>query len=154
MNNEMDDFSTKPGTPNMFGLVQGEANAIQPNKRPLSSMMPTMLLRAGKLFMVVGAPGGSRIITGVTEVVLNVVDFGMNAQEAVDFPRFHHQWKPDKLELEKGISPDTAAILKEMGYDVDQSARVSIARVEAIVLNGAWLEGGTDGRGSGKVAGY
>jgi gamma-glutamyltranspeptidase / glutathione hydrolase len=83
-----------------------------------------------------------------------VVDFGRNAQEAVDFPRFHHQWKPDKLELEKGISPDTAAILKEMGYDVDQSARVSIARVEAIVLNGAWLEGGTDGRGSGKVAGY
>jgi gamma-glutamyltranspeptidase / glutathione hydrolase len=154
MNNEMDDFATKPGTPNMFGLVQGEANAIQPMKRPLSSMMPTMLLRDGKLFMVVGAPGGSRIITGVTETVLNVVDFGMNAQEAVDFPRFHHQWKPDKLELEKGISPDTAAILKKMGYDVDQSARISIARVEAIVVKDGWLEGGTDGRGSGKVAGY
>ncbi|HUA83121.1 MAG TPA: gamma-glutamyltransferase [Bryobacteraceae bacterium] len=154
MNNEMDDFASKPGTPNMFGLVQGEANAIQPMKRPLSSMMPTMLLRNGKLFMVVGAPGGSRIITGVTEVVLNVVDFGMNAQDAVDFPRFHHQWKPDRLELEKGISPDTAAILRNMGYDVDQSARVSVARVEAIVLKDGWLEGGTDPRGSGKVAGY
>ena len=154
MNNEMDDFAAKPGTPNMFGLVQGEANAIQPMKRPLSSMMPTILLKEGKLFLVIGAPGGSRIITGVTESVLNVVDFGMNAQEAVDFPRFHHQWKPDKLELEKGISPDTVALLKKMGYDVEQSDRVSIARVEAIMVKGEWLEGGTDGRGSGKVAGY
>ena len=102
LNNEMDDFASKPGEPNMFGLVQGEANAIAPNKRPLSSMTPTILTRDGKLFMVVGAPGGSRIITGVMQVILNVVDFGMNAQEAIDFPRFHHQWKPDKLESGKG----------------------------------------------------
>jgi len=153
MNNEMDDFASKPGTPNMFGLVQGEANAIQPMKRPLSSMMPTILLKDGKLFMVIGAPGGSHIITGVTEAVLNVIDFGMNAQDAVDFPRFHHQWKPDKLELEPGISPDTAAILRQMGYDVDTHPRAG-SRVEAIIVRGDWLEGGTDGRGSGKVAGY
>ena len=154
LNNEMDDFSAKPGEPNMFGLVQGEANAIQPNKRPLSSMMPTMLLRDGKLFMVVGAPGGARIITSVTEVVLNVVDFGMNAQDAVDFPRFHHQWKPDKLYLEKAISPDTVALLKGMGYDVDHSQGAIGARVEAIVIDAGWLQGGTDGRGSGKAVGY
>jgi len=154
LNNEMDDFSSKPGEPNMFGLVQGEANSIAPNKRPLSSMTPTILLKDGKLFMVVGAPGGSRIITGVMQVILNVVDFGMNAQEAVDFPRFHHQWKPDKLELEKGISPDTAALLRGMGYDVVQGPNVSVARVEAIVIDGGWLQGGSDGRGNGKAAGY
>ena len=155
LNNEMDDFASKPGEPNMFGLVQGEANSIAPNKRPLSSMVPTMLLKDGKLFMVVGAPGGSRIITGVMQVILNVVDFGMNAQEAVDSPRFHHQWKPDRLELEKGISPDTAALLKQMGYEIQQDGRVSVARVEAIVIDGGWLQGGSDGRGSGgKAAGY
>jgi gamma-glutamyltranspeptidase/glutathione hydrolase len=154
LNNEMDDFASKPGEPNMFGLVQGEANSISPNKRPLSSMTPTILTRDGKLFMVVGAPGGSRIITGVMQVILNVVDFGMNAQEAIDFPRFHHQWKPDKLELEKGVSPDTAALLRGMGYDVTQGANVSVARVEAIVIDGGWLQGGSDGRGNGKAAGY
>ena len=154
LNNEMDDFASKPGEPNMFGLVQGEANSIAPNKRPLSSMTPTIILKDGKLFMVVGAPGGSRIITGVMQVILNVVDFGMNAQEAVDFPRFHHQWKPDKLELEKGVSPDTAALLRAMGYDVKQDASVSVARVEAIVIDAGWLQGGTDGRGNGKAAGY
>jgi gamma-glutamyltranspeptidase / glutathione hydrolase len=154
LNNEMDDFSAKPGEPNMFGLVQGEANSIAPKKRPLSSMTPTILLKDGKLFMIVGAPGGSRIITGVMEVILNVVDFQMNAQDAVDFPRFHHQWKPDKLELEKGISPDTAAILKGMGYDVNQGPGVSVARVEAIVIGDGWLQGGSDGRGNGKAAGY
>jgi gamma-glutamyltranspeptidase/glutathione hydrolase len=154
LNNEMDDFTAKPGEPNMYGLVQGELNSIAPKKRPLSAMTPTILTKDGKLFMVVGAPGGSRIITGVTEVVLNVVDFGMNAQDAVDFPRFHHQWKPDRLELEKGISPDTANLLRGMGYDVNQSASVSVARVEAIVIDGGWLQGGSDGRGNGRAAGY
>jgi gamma-glutamyltranspeptidase/glutathione hydrolase len=154
LNNEMDDFSSKPGEPNMFGLVQGEANSIAPNKRPLSSMTPTMLVKDGKLFMVVGAPGGSRIITGVMQVILNVVDFQMNAQEAIDFPRFHHQWKPDKLELEKGISPDTVSLLRGMGYDVVQGPNVSVARVEAIVIDKGWLQGGSDGRGDGKAAGY
>jgi gamma-glutamyltranspeptidase / glutathione hydrolase len=154
MNNEMDDFAVKPGEPNMFNLVQGEANAIQPGKRPLSSMTPTILLKDGKLFMVVGAPGGSRIVTSVMQVILNVVDFGMNAQDAVDFPRFHHQWKPDKLYLEKGISPDTVALLKAKGHDVDYSAGAVGARVEAIVIDGGWLQGGSDGRGTGKAAGY
>jgi gamma-glutamyltranspeptidase/glutathione hydrolase len=154
LNNEMDDFAAKPGGPNMFGLVQGERNAIQPNKRPLSSMAPTMLLRDGKLFLVVGTPGGSYIPTAITQVILNVVDFQMNVQDAVDAPRIHHQWLPDRLKCEQGISPDTIAILKARGYDVDFSPAVVLARVEAILADGGWLEGGSDGRGAGNVAGY
>ncbi len=115
MNNEMDDFSVKPGVPNMFGLIQGEANAIQPGKRPLSSMTPTIVLRDNKLYMVVGTPGGSRIISNVFQVMLNVLDFGMNIQDAVNRPRFHHQWKPDKLYMEPGFSPDTEALLTRAG---------------------------------------
>ncbi len=153
LNNEMDDFSVKPGEPNMFGLVQGETNAIQPGKRPLSSMTPTMVVRDGKLYMVVGAPGGSRIVTAVMEVMLNAIDFGMNAQDAVDYPRFHHQWKPDKLYLEHGFSPDTVALLKAKGHDVDYSAAVVVARVEAILIDKGWIMGGSDGRGAGKAAG-
>ncbi|MBL8233123.1 MAG: gamma-glutamyltransferase [Bryobacterales bacterium] len=152
LNNEMDDFAAKPGVPNMFGLVQGEANAVQANKRPLSSMTPTIILKDGKLFMVVGAPGGSRIITGVMQVILNVLDFGMNAQEAIDAPRFHHQWRPDKLSLEKGFSPDTVALLKQRGHDVDSIA--SVALVEAIVIENGFLAGGTDRRAHGKAAGF
>jgi gamma-glutamyltranspeptidase/glutathione hydrolase len=154
LNNEMDDFAAKPGSPNMFGLVQGEANAIQPNKRPLSSMVPTIILRDGKLFMLAGSPGGSRIPSAVLQVILNVIDFGMNAQDAVDAPRLHHQWQPDTLYLERGISPDTVALLKARGYHVEQSADMSIGRVEAIVNVGGWLQGGSDGRGSGRAAGY
>jgi gamma-glutamyltranspeptidase / glutathione hydrolase len=156
LNNEMDDFTAKPGEPNLFGLIQGEANAIQPGKRPLSSMTPTIVMRGGKLFMVLGAPGGSRIINGVLQVFLNVADFHMNVQEAVDWPRFHHQWKPDKLYVEKGVSPDTIALLKSMGHDVESSeaTAVVIARVEAILSDNGWLQGGSDGRGSGKAAGY
>jgi gamma-glutamyltranspeptidase/glutathione hydrolase len=154
LNNEMDDFAAKPGLPNMFGLVQGEANAIQPRKRPLSSMTPTILTRDGKLFMTVGAPGGSRIISAVLQVILNVTDFGMNAQDAVDAPRFHHQWEPDKLYVEHGISPDTVALLKARGHTVDDSPGLVLARVEAIVDQGGWLQGGSDGRGAGKASGY
>jgi gamma-glutamyltranspeptidase/glutathione hydrolase len=155
LNNEMDDFASKPGSPNMFGLVQGEANAIAPGKRPLSSMSPTILVKDGKLFMTAGAPGGSRIPTAVLQVILNVVDFGMNVQDAIDAPRFHHQWLPDKLSLERGISPDTVALLKSRGYDVDNAAGVVIAQVAAIVSDGGWLQGGSDGRsGAGKAAGY
>jgi gamma-glutamyltranspeptidase/glutathione hydrolase len=155
LNNEMDDFSAKPGTANMFGLVQGEANAIQPGKRPLSSMTPTIVLKDGKLFMTAGAPGGSRISTAVAQVILNVVDFGMNVQDAVDAPRVHHQWQPDKLSLERGISPDTVAILKRRGYDVDYAPGVVLAQVAAIVSDGGWLQGGSDGRSAaGKAAGY
>jgi gamma-glutamyltranspeptidase/glutathione hydrolase len=155
LNNEMDDFASKPGTPNMFGLVQGEANAIQPGKRPLSSMTPTIVLKDGKLFMTVGAPGGSRISTAVLQVILNVLDFGMNVQDAIDAPRFHHQWQPDKLSLEHGISPDTVALLKSRGYDVDYAPGVVLAQVAAIVSDGGWLQGGSDGRSAaGKAAGY
>jgi gamma-glutamyltranspeptidase/glutathione hydrolase len=154
LNNEMDDFAAKPGVPNMFGLIQGERNAIQPNKRPLSSMVPTMVLRDGKLFLVVGTPGGSYIPSAVLQVILNVIDFKMNAQDAVDAPRIHHQWEPDKLRCERGISPDTVAILKSRGYDVDFTPAVVLARVEAIVIDGGFLQGGTDGRGTGKATGY
>jgi gamma-glutamyltranspeptidase / glutathione hydrolase len=154
LNDEMDDFAAKPGSPNAFGLIQGELNAIQPGKRPLSSMTPTILTRNGKFFMAVGAPGGSRIISAVLQVILNVVDFGMNVQDAVDAPRIHHQWQPDKLYLEPGISPDTVALLKARGYDVDHSPGLVLARVEAIVSSQGWLQGGSDGRASGKAAGF
>jgi gamma-glutamyltranspeptidase/glutathione hydrolase len=154
LNDEMDDFASKPGSPNMFGLVQGERNAIAPGKRPLSSMTPTIVTRGGKFFMAVGAPGGPRITSAVLQVILNVIDFGMNAQDAVDAPRFHHQWSPDVLYLEHGISPDTVALLKQRGHTVDYSPGLVLARVEAIVARDGWLEGGSDGRGSGKASGY
>ena len=155
LNNEMDDFASKPGTANMFGLVQGEANAIAPGKRPLSSMTPTIVLKDGRLFMTAGAPGGSRITTAVAQVILNVIDFGMNVQDAIDAPRVHHQWQPDKLSLEHGISPDTVALLKSRGYDVDYAPGVVLAQVAAIVSDGGWLQGGSDGRSAaGKASGY
>lgn len=154
LNNEMDDFAAKPGSANMFGLIQGESNAISPHKRPLSSMTPTIVTRDGKLEMVLGAPGGARIITAVMQVFLNMVDFGMNVQDAVDAPRFHHQWRPDRLEFERGFSPDTLAILKAMGHHIDDLKYTVIARVEAIRMREGWIEGGSDGRAAGKAAGY
>ena len=154
LNNEMDDFAAKPGVANMFGLIQGESNAIAPGKRPLSSMTPTIVLKDGKLFLVVGAPGGSRIITAVTQVILNVIDFKMNIQDAVDAPRIHHQWMPDRLEFEKGMSPDTLALLKARGHGIDESRPQVLARVEGIMSFDGWLMGGTDLRASGKAAGY
>jgi gamma-glutamyltranspeptidase/glutathione hydrolase len=153
MNNEMDDFAAKPGSANMFGLVQGEANAIQPGKRPLSSMTPTILTRDGKLFMVVGGPGGGRIITSVLQTITNVADFGMNVRDAVDSPRFHHQWRPDMITIESGFSPDTIELLRSRGHKVETSA--SVARIFAIVAQPeGWLSGAADGRSYGKVAGY
>lgn len=154
LNNEMDDFAVKPGSPNMFGLVQGETNAIAPGKRMLSSMTPTIVLKDNQPYLVLGAPGGSRIITAVLQVILNVIDFGMNIQEAIDAPRFHHQWKPDRLDLEKGFSPDTIALLKSRGHFIEEAKPVVVARVEAILVEGGWLKGGQDGRGTGKAAGY
>jgi gamma-glutamyltranspeptidase/glutathione hydrolase len=155
LNNEMDDFASKPGSKNMFGLVQGERNAIAPGKRPLSSMTPTMLLKDGKLFMTIGAPGGSRITTAVLQVILNVVDFGMSIQDAIDAPRVHHQWQPDRLSVERAISPDTVALLKSRGYDIDYSPGVVLAQTAGIVSDGGWLQGGSDGRSAaGKAAGY
>jgi gamma-glutamyltranspeptidase/glutathione hydrolase len=117
LNDEMDDFTTKPGVPNLFGLVQGAANAIAPGKRPLSSMSPTLVTKDGKVFLVLGSPGGSRIITITLETALNVIDYGMEPQEAVDAPRIHHQWLPDQVYLEPwSVSPDTARLLAGMGY--------------------------------------
>jgi gamma-glutamyltranspeptidase/glutathione hydrolase len=152
LNDEMDDFAAKPGAPNMFGLVGADANAIEPGKRPLSSMTPTIITKNGKLEMVVGAPGGSRITTGVAEVIFDVLDFHMNAQDAVDLPRFHMQWKPDVLYLQKGFSAQTEEALKAMGYDVKPTD--GVARVEIIVSHNGVLEGGTESRLHGKVAGY
>ncbi|MBB3410947.1 gamma-glutamyltranspeptidase/glutathione hydrolase [Rhizobium sp. BK316] len=117
LNNEMDDFTSKPGVPNLYGLVQGEANAIAPKKTPLSSMSPTIVTKDGKPFMVIGSPGGSRIITITLETILNVVDFGMDISQAVNAPRIHHQWQPDTVYLEPfALSPDTEKALAEMGY--------------------------------------
>lgn len=117
LNNEMDDFTVKIGVPNMYGLVQGEANAIAPGKRPLSSMSPTIVSQNGKPVMVVGTPGGSRIITAVTHTILNVIDYGMNVQEAIDAPRFHQQWLPDLTNVDTfGLSPDSRRMLVDMGH--------------------------------------
>jgi gamma-glutamyltranspeptidase / glutathione hydrolase len=156
LNDEMDDFAAKPGTENLFHLIQGESNAIQPGKRPVSSMTPTIVVRDGKLFLTLGAPGGSRIINGVLQVLLNVVDFHMNVQDAVDWPRFHHQWMPDVLYVEKGISPDTVRILRDIGHQVSplESTGGVVARVEAILNEGGLLQGAADGRGNAKAEGY
>jgi gamma-glutamyltranspeptidase/glutathione hydrolase len=152
LNNEMDDFAAKPGQPNMFKLVQGEANAIQPGKRPLSSMTPTIVLRDNKTFMVYGGPGGSRITSSVLQVFLNVADFGMNIQDAIDRPRFHHQWQPDEISMEPGFSPDTIKILQSMGHKVAVSPAASL--IEGILIDQGWLQGGSDGRAGGKAQGY
>jgi gamma-glutamyltranspeptidase/glutathione hydrolase len=129
----MDDFTSKPGVPNMFGLVQGEANAIRPGKRPLSSMSPTIVTRDGKVFMVVGSPGGARIITITLEAILNAVDYGMDIQAAVDAPRIHHQWLPDKVYVEPmALSPDTEKVLTGMGYTIVEQAPWGAA--EAIMV--------------------
>jgi gamma-glutamyltranspeptidase / glutathione hydrolase len=141
LNDEMDDFAVKPGTPNMFGLIQGEANAIAPGKRPLSSMAPTIVLKDGRPTLVIGSPGGSRIITIVLETIMNVVDYGMEPQEAADAPRFHHQAWPDQIEYEPfGLSPDTMEILTRMGHKLVQRRKWGAA--EFIELGA----GGADGR--------
>jgi gamma-glutamyltranspeptidase/glutathione hydrolase len=123
MNNEMDDFTAKPGVPNLYGLVQGEANAIAPGKTPLSSMSPTVVTKDGKPFMVIGSPAGSRIPTIVLEAIINVIDFGMDIQQAIDTPRIHHQWLPDEIVTEPhALSPDTLKILTKMGYNAHVDA--------------------------------
>ncbi|MEA2778644.1 MAG: gamma-glutamyltranspeptidase / glutathione hydrolase [Rhodospirillaceae bacterium] len=133
LNNEMDDFTAKPGSPNMFGLVQGEANAIEPGKRPLSSMSPTIVSRDGKIFLVLGSPGGSRIISAITQVISNVVDYGMDIQAAVDAPRFHHQWLPDKIYVEPfELSRDTSGRLTAMGHTIAEQQ--PWGAVEAILI--------------------
>ncbi len=152
LNNEMDDFAAVPGKPNLFGLVQGEANAVAPHKTPLSSMTPTIVTKDGKLYMVLGSPGGPTIINAVLEVMLNVIDFGMNMQQAVDQPRIHHQWMPDLISAENTISPDTIALLQQFGHTVKTTN--SIAEVAAIRIFGEWLEGAPDGRTEATAKGY
>jgi gamma-glutamyltranspeptidase/glutathione hydrolase len=152
LNNEMDDFAAKPGEANMYGLIQGEANAIAPGKRPLSAMTPTIVSKDGRLFMALGAPGGPRIINGVLQVLVNVIDFGLNVQRAVDQPRLHHQWKPDRLRLEPGFSPDTRALLELRGHVIEPIS--TVGSVEAIVVADGWLQGAQNGRSAGKAAGY
>lgn len=154
LNNEMDDFSVKPGYPNIYGLVGGEANSIEPGKRMLSSMTPTILERGGALSMVVGSPGGSTIITSVFQTIINVTEFGMTMKEAVDAGRFHHQWLPDQVDAEEGaFDPALALELKEMGHKINM--RGTIGRVDAIrVLEDGRLEGGADRRGDDSAAGY
>lgn len=154
LNNEMDDFSSKPGYPNYYGLLGGEANSIQPGKRMLSSMTPTIVEKNEKLYMVVGSPGGSTIITSVFQVLLNVIEFDMDMQSAVDAGRFHHQWMPDEIAYEADRF-DTVLLknLENMGHSL--KVRNSIGRVDAIrVLPGRIYEGGADKRGDDTAAGY
>jgi len=156
LNDEMDDFTSKPGVPNTFGLIQSEANAIAPQKRPLSSMTPTIVLKDGKVLFAAGSPGGSTIINTVLQVVVNVVDFGMNIQEAIDAPRFHHQWLPDKINWEPfEFSRDTTEALQKMGHIFNEKADY-IGDAHAIAVDpqtGARL-GASDPRRGGTAVGW
>jgi gamma-glutamyltranspeptidase/glutathione hydrolase len=154
LNNEMDDFSIKPGVPNMFGLIGGEANAISPMKRMLSSMTPTIVDRNGQLFMVVGTPGGSTIITSVYQTIINVIDHDMNMQEAVNAKRFHHQWYPDIVVHEQGaLSSETSDRLVEMGHHLEEVS--AIGRVDAILVDETGkYEGAADPRGDDTAMGF
>ena len=164
----MDDFTSKPGVPNLYGLIQGEANAIQPKKTPLSSMSPTIIAKDGKPFMVIGSPGGARIITITLEAIINVIDFGMDISQAIDAPRIHHQWLPDRIYTEPyALSPDTMRLLTGMGYNVavdkdwpiwGQAAGILVGGKsldEITKGGGARYNGAMDSRaGSGTAGGY
>jgi gamma-glutamyltranspeptidase/glutathione hydrolase len=154
LNNEMDDFAVKPGTSNLYGLVQGEPNAIAPGKRPLSSMAPTLVERDGKIVFVLGSPGGSRIITTILETIMNLVDHGMAAQAAVDAPRLHHQSRPKDVYFERsGLSPEVASRLAEMGYELVEQR--PWGAVELIEIAGRRLRGISDPRlPAGGAVGY
>src|SRR5580698_3648907 len=154
LNDEMDDFTSKPGVPNGYRLIQGPANAIGPGKRPLSAMTPTIVLKDGKLFLVLGSPGGPRIITTVTNILMGVIDFGVDIQEAVNAPRFHHQWLPDQIMVEDRLSPDTMNVLRSKGHKL--TVRHFWGDAECIMIDPKTGErlAGADGRNNGKAVGY
>jgi gamma-glutamyltranspeptidase / glutathione hydrolase len=155
LNDEMDDFTSKPGVPNGYGLIQGEANAIGPGRRPLSAMAPTIVLKDGKLFLVLGSPGGPRIISTVANILMGVVDYGMDIQQAVNAPRFHHQWLPDRIYVEGvGFSPDTLKLLESRGHQIRPQGYWSDGECIAVDARSGDLLGAPDGRGGGKAAGF
>jgi len=145
LNNEMDDFVSKPGVPNAFGLLGGEANAVMPLKRPLSSMTPTIVFANGEPWFATGSPGGSKIITSVLQMIVNVIDHGMNLAEASSAPRMHHQWFPDILQLESGFSPDTIRLLRERGHVVRDS-RSSMGSLQTVGFMDGVYRGASDPR--------
>ncbi len=148
MNNEMDDFAARPGTANAYGLVQGENNSVAPGRRPLSSMTPTLIFRDGEPWLATGSPGGSLIITAVLQTVLNAMAFDMNVAEAAAAPRIHHQWLPDRVLVEPGVSPDTLNLLRDMGHNVEATRR-TLGRTNSIQLEGPWRYGYSDLRRPG-----
>jgi gamma-glutamyltranspeptidase/glutathione hydrolase len=150
LNNELDDFAAKPGASNAYGLVGGAANAPGPRKRPLSSMAPTLVFRAGELELVTGSPGGSRIITIITEIILDIVDFGMNIAEATETVRIHHQWLPDELQVERGLTPDTIRLLEALGHNV--AIQDAWGSAQSIFRDNGMLVGAADTRQRGALA--
>jgi len=154
LNDEMDDFTSKEGVPNVYGLIQGPANAIGPGKRPLSAMTPTIVLKDGKLYLVLGAEGGPTIITTVANILMGVVDFGLDIQNSVNAPRFHHQWLPDELSLEDRISPDTVRLLKNKGHKIPMDHFWADAECIAIDPKTNERLGAPDGRNNGKAVGF
>ena len=152
LNNEMDDFSVKPGVPNMYGAIGNDKNAIAPGKRMLSSMTPTIVLKNKKLFMVIGTPGGTTIPTSVFQTIINVIDFGMDAEDAVNRPKFHHQWLPDTIMIEDDFNKTTALKLKNMGYNLVNIGK--IGRTELILLKDGTIHAVADKRGDDDARGF
>jgi gamma-glutamyltranspeptidase / glutathione hydrolase len=156
LNNEMDDFAPRPGFSNSYGLIQGEANAVAARKRPLSSMTPTIVLKDGQLWFALGSPGGPTIINTVTQIIINIIDHGMDIQQSIDWPRVHHQWMPDEIRYEPfGLSPDVIKSLREMGHKFTERPRY-MGDAEAIMIEGKTgvRLGGSDPRLDGRSVGY